>query len=255
MFSHDVVMQDGTTFRVTRLLAKANANTKTNKSDKTDTGFMTMSLSLAPAKASGYNLCTSASHGCTKGCIFTSGLAGVFPRTIQPSRIAKSRMLRISPVVFRNQLEKEIRAGIKRANHHNMTLAIRLNVFSDIIWEREMPGIFDAFPMVQFYDYTKHYKRMLRYLNNELSVNYHLTFSRSETNERECLDVLSQRGSVAVPFHTKKSKPLPNTFMGRPVVNGDETDLRFLDPQNVIVGLRAKGLGRGDFDTGFIINV
>jgi hypothetical protein len=48
---------------------------------------------------------------------------------------------------------------------------------------------------------------------------------------------------------------LPATFTigGKsfPVINGDETDLRFLDAKGVIVGLRAKGKARKD-TTGFV---
>jgi hypothetical protein len=36
-------------------------------------------------------------------------------------------------------------------------------------------------------------------------------------------------------------------------VDGDKDDLRFLDPQGVIVGLKAKGDAKHD-DTGFVID-
>jgi hypothetical protein len=45
---------------------------------------------------------------------------------------------------------------------------------------------------------------------------------------------------------------LPATFLGRPVINGDETDLRFLDPRRVIVGLKAKGKAKKDY-SGFTV--
>jgi hypothetical protein len=256
VFSHDVTMHDGSTYAVKALLAKAASNVKLNKSDKADTGFMTVSLSLAPAKASGFNLCPSASHACEASCLFTSGLAGVFPRTIQPARIARARMLRMSPQIFHTQLEKELDSHRKRAHKSNRVLAVRLNVLSDVQWEREHPGLFDKFSDVQFYDYTKIYNRMVRYANAELPVNYHLTFSWSGENEEKCVDILRRKANVAVPFHTKKSKPLPAKFLDRPVVNGDQTDLRFLEGnRGIIVGLRAKGKARKDFKSGFIVNV
>ena len=43
------------------------------------------------------------------------------------------------------------------------------------------------------------------------------------------------------------------TFLNRPVVDGDKSDLRFLDGENVIVGLIAKGQAKKD-QSGFVIN-
>lgn len=253
-------MADGSVYKVKTLLAKGKANTKTAKSDKANVGFLTYSLSLAPAHASGFNLCTSASHACIAGCLFTSGFARIHPRTILPARIAKARFLRLHPSEFRTRLQSELTAALRVASKHGKRLAVRLNVVSDVMWEREMPGIFESFQDVQFYDYTKHYKRMLRFLNGDLSPNYHLTFSWSGKNKRECIDVLSREGNVAVPFHVKylgeKRRPLPQTFMGYPIVDGDITDLRFLDtPNGVVVGLRAKGKAKEDFQSGFVVSV
>ena len=54
--------------------------------------------------------------------------------------------------------------------------------------------------------------------------------------------------NVAVVFR----KELPATYLGRKVINGDETDLRFLDEKNVIVGLKAKGKAKKD-TSGFVV--
>jgi len=254
-FRHSVTMQDGSVYDVTALLAKANSNTKTAKSDKANVGIMTVSLSLAPAKASGFNLCPAASPACMAGCLYISGLAWVFPRTIQPARIAKSRMLRMSPKVFQERLEKELASKLKSATNKGLQLAVRLNVLSDVQWEKEMPGIFKNFPTIQFYDYSKLYKRMIGYTEGLLPSNYHLTFSWSGTNKDQCIDILRRGSNVAVPFHTGKNNPLPSEFLGYPVFNGDLTDLRFRDPKNVIVGLKAKGKARKDFTSGFVVPV
>jgi hypothetical protein len=45
---------------------------------------------------------------------------------------------------------------------------------------------------------------------------------------------------------------LPQTYLGKQVVDGDATDLRFLDPRGVIVGLKAKGKGKQD-TSGFVV--
>ncbi len=85
----------------------------------------------------------------------------------------------------------------------------------------------DQFSDVQFYDYTK----IVKTFDRVLPANYHLTFSRSESNQAEVLKVLANGGNVAVVFNN-----LPETYLGYKVISGDETDLRFLDEKNVIVG-------------------
>jgi hypothetical protein len=125
------------------------------------------------------------------------------------------------------------------------------------MWERVMPMVFTDFPGVQFYDYTKHFNRMDSYLAGRLPTNYHLTFSWSGTNENECRYVLEHGGNVAVPFRVSyrgnNRKPLPATFLGSTVFDGDVTDLRFLDPTPTVVGLRAKGRAKHNAST-FVIN-
>lgn len=89
---------------------------------------------------------------------------------------------------------------------------------------------------------------MTAFLAGELPANYHLTFSRSETNQKIADSILASGGNVAAVFR----KVLPSSFSGVVVVNGDETDLRFLDPKGVIVGLVEKGLAKKD-STGFVL--
>ena len=105
------------------------------------------------------------------------------------------------------------------------------------------------FSNVQWYDYTKIQARMMRYLEGKMPSNYHLTFSKSENNWDKCLEVLKHGGNVAAVFNK-----LPETFMGYDVIDGDKSDLRFLDPFNVIVGLKAKGMARKD-KSGFVITI
>jgi hypothetical protein len=96
-----------------------------------------------------------------------------------------------------------------------------------------------AFPEVQFYDYTKHPKPWLRTLPN-----YHLTFSHSGHNVADCLEALQHGINVAVVFSTRRGEPLPETWNGSPVIDGDLHDCRFLDSAGVVVGLRAKGMAK-----------
>jgi hypothetical protein len=135
---------------------------------------------------------------------------------------------------FLLQLDAEVTlAKIKNKGPKN--LAIRLNGTSDIRYEkfiiRDGKNIFELHPDIQFYDYTKNYLRF----NDKLPKNYHLTFSRSETNHAMAMELLVKGYNVAMVFDT-----LPKTYMGYKVVNGDENDLRFKDPKGVIVGLKYK---------------
>ena len=87
-----------------------------------------------------------------------------------------------------------------------------------------------------------------------MPVNYHVTFSRSEANSGAVLSVIDTVANVAAVFDTKKGQPLPATWAGRKVIDGDITDIRFWDETNVIVGLRAKGsMGKAD-ESGFVIS-
>jgi hypothetical protein len=45
----------------------------------------------------------------------------------------------------------------------------------------------------------------------------------------------------------------PKTFLGLKVIDGDTHDMRFLDEDNVVVGLKAKGKAKTDY-SGFVID-
>lgn len=214
-------------------------------------GYLTHILHLAPARLSGFNTCPMATAGCAAGCLNTAGRGGMFRKgettnAIQTARIRKTVAFFNERDAFMTQLVKEIKAGIKRAAKLNLVPVFRLNGTSDIRWETIPVDGFDnvmsMFPSVQFYDYTKIANR------RDLPANYHLTFSLAESNDAQAVKALENGLNVAAVFRT-----LPATFMGRKVVNGDETDLRFLDESGVIVGLKAKGRAKKDV-TGFVRN-
>ena len=231
-----------------KLLSTANA--KILKREKE--GWMTFGLHLAPSKLSGYNVCQWASRGCAKVCLNTSG-HGAYS-TVQAARIKKTKLLKENFSLFSTQLIKEINSAIKKAKKNGMQLAIRLNLTSDISWEsldiQDGKTIFDIFPEVTWYDYTKGYNRMMDFLNGKMPANYNLTFSRSESNERHVHAIRAKGGNVAVVFR----RSLPDSWHGTPVVNGDKNDLRFLDPRGVVVGLIEKGKARKD-ESGFVVEI
>jgi hypothetical protein len=224
-------------------------------------GFNTFILHLAPAKLSGYNTCPKATAGCEASCLNTAGRGGMFKKgestnVIQEARIRKTKMFYENRSEFMKQLVKDIELGIKQSIKKDLIPVFRLNGTSDISWEKyhvvrngvTYRNIFAAFPDVQFYDYTKILGRKVKDIDN-----YQLTFSKADGNDRDVVKAIAEGLNVAVVFAVKKTDPLPESYLGLPVFNGDESDLRFLDPKGVIVGLYAKGKAKKDM-TGFVVN-
>lgn len=230
-------------------LLSIGADAKTVKGQ--DFGVLTGIQYLAPSKESGFNTCYNASPGCIAACLYTSGMAQAFP-AINKARIARTLFFFQNPKEYGAQLIKEITALIKKASKQNLIPAVRLNGTSDLVWEKirfEGKTILEHFPAVQFYDYTKNPTRALRHAAGLMPANYHLTFSRSEANQNEVLQIMAAGGNVAAVFRNT----LPATYLGRPVIDGDKSDLRFNDPKGVVVGLTEKGKAKSD-ESGFVIN-
>ena len=229
-------------------------NYKTRKGEAI--GYKTIGLHLAPADLSGYNVCIKASAGCKAACLNTAG-RGIMT-SVQTARIAKTRLFIEDRAQFMTRLHSDILTAIKSARRANMVPAARLNLTSDLSWESiriwkdtgDKTTLITAFSDVQFYDYTADASRMMRWLAGDMPTNYHLTFSRKENTPDLLVDsIVKSGGNVAVVFDK-----LPTTWRGHKVVDGDENDLRFLDPVGVIVGLKAKGKAKTD-DSGFVIHV
>lgn len=231
-------------------------NAKTIKGEKK--GITTYIMYLAPftQNSSGINLCSHASNGCANACLFQSGNARF--THVQNGRINKANYFLANRQEFLKQLYVEIAQIEIKHKIMGTDFAIRLNGTSDIRFEKfkivDNKNIFELFPNAQFYDYTKNHYRF----NSELPKNYHITFSRSETNDNVIPMVLSKGINVAVVF-----KKLPKTYLGREVINGDENDLRFLDKKGgVIVGLKyknatvsdAKNINGDAIKSGFVID-
>ena len=189
-----------------------------------------------------YNLCPFASLGCALACLNTAG-RGNSPNVIQ-ARLNRTLLYITDRREFLRQLEVEITKAVNWSKKKELTPVFRLNGTSDLPFHKM--DIMQKFPDIQFYDYTKIKKKIL---NNNLP-NYQLTFSLSEDNEEEAVEVLNAGFNVAVVFNE-----IPKTYtlgnIAYKVLNGDKTDLRYLDNQGVIVGLIAKGRARKD-TTGFV---
>lgn len=245
--------------------ALLSSSEKTIKGEKF--GWKTGILYLAPASTSGIQvggkrvtLCAKASPQCEGMCLISSGQMTFISSQI--SRINKTIFMFKEPDRFMSMLYRECLAIQRLGKKRGGKVCVRLNGTSDIPWEtgsymgiplivpETKKTIFESIPSLQFYDYTKIFPRMQPTSRARQLKNYDLTFSRSEGNEDECRKVLAMKQNVAAVFFRgakdKKSGTwpisFPRTYMGVPVIDGDESDLRFLDPKPRVVGLSAKGL-------------
>lgn len=230
--------------KVKNLLSPGATNIKTAKND-----LETFILYMAPANiVDGLNLCPFASDGCKKSCLYSAG-RGKFSN-VQLSRINKSKFWGFDRANFYLQLANELLIIHDKAIKKDIKIAIRLNGTSDIdhldlLQRYSGINFLDSFYNdLLFYDYTKNYNHIRKYQGS----NYKITFSRSEVNELDAYRTLKDGGNVAIVFKDQ----LPTTWHGFPVINGDLTDLRYFDPVNVVVGLKAKGEAKKDV-SGFVV--
>jgi len=196
-------------------------------------GYLTKIMHLKPSKV----VCPFASKGCMAACLNTAG-HGAFS-TVQNARTNRTKFYLENPNEFKACLKAEILKQKKTAEKLGLKLAIRLNGTSDLNWL----SFIKSMPDIQFYDYTKNPHLMLM---NHLP-NYDLTFSMNEANELIALKLLKEGKRIAVVFRNE----LPETWNGFKVIDSDNSDLRFIEPHGVIVGLRAKGKAKKD-KSGFV---
>jgi len=228
----------------------AGSNAKTTKGDAE---YLTSIMYMAPYKLSGVgNLCSMAELAdCHGPCLNLTG-RGKFTN-VQNARMRKSRWFIEDRQSFMDQLYNDIYKFQKYCTENDVKPAIRLNGTSDIRWElikgTDNKNVFQSFPDIQFYDYTKIANRRIKDVDN-----YKLTWSYSGANEKYKAFVKDAKDAgmnIAVVFRTDK---FPKKFLNWKVIDGDKDDLRFLDPPNSIVGLKAKGPAKKD-KSGFVVDV
>jgi hypothetical protein len=234
----------------------SESNPKIAKS--VDFGYLTTSLMLLPSNESGLlNVCTSASPGCKAGCLVFGGRGRM--NNVKRARMRRTKEFHEDKYTFHLRVKEEITGFARRCKRRKLKPAVRLNCFSDIMWEKHKvngKNLMQEFPDVQFYDYTKHKVRMMKSLTDpNWDKNYHLTFSRSETNDPDILPILRAGGTVA---YVEKDEadfwraPLWYKIMSQAPVNGDQHDLTFLHPPSSIIRLNAKGVAKHD-TSGFVL--
>lgn len=235
-----------------KTLLTVDSNAKTVKGQKL--GFMTGILYMAPVDISGHQVCPMAAIAqCDKACLYTAGRGAM--STVQKARISKAKAFFESREEFMQLLAKDISKLIKKAAKNNMVPLVRLNGTSDIKWENipvtiggvRYDNLMQLFPEVQFYDYTKIPAR------HNIPANYDLTFSYSGVLgfQKYVNQAIVNGMRIATVFRIRES--IPSKFMGLDCVDGDNTDIRHLDPKGVIVALYAKGKAKLD-NTGFVVD-
>jgi len=223
----------------------STANPKIQKGTKM--GYLSFILHLAPADLSGRETCPKRTAGCTAACLNTAGRGGMFKKgentnMIQKARIRKTKYFFEARDYFMQDLYADIQKAIKFAEKQGLKPVFRLNGTSDLSWEKYTindKNLFELFPDVQFYDYTKVLgRKVAKY------PNYHLTFSKADGNDADVAEALLQGMSVVAVYDQ-----IPEG-----VPSADETDLRFLDPKGIMLGLKAKGRAKKDL-SGFVIRL
>ncbi len=222
-------------------LGNANHSSKLKKNGKVS-GQLTFGLYLSPYNLSGYNTCPNSTKECRMGCLHTSGRVGIEIFTgrsiIQDARMNKTKLFFEHQDFFMEWLIAEMHAKQAKAIREGLEFSARLNCTSDIDWQNiryQGLNIFEIFPDVTFYDYTKNFLKFF-----DKAKNYHLTFSYTGRNWDQCTQVLGMGHNVAMVFNVKKETEIPAIYGSYNVINGDITDYRVDDAKGIIVGLKWK---------------
>ncbi len=212
---------------------------------KTDKGVVkhgvgTAVMYLAPAGLSGRNVCPMSTVECRAVCLHDSGMLGF--KKSQAAQLARTELFWQDRSGFLSQLEREVSTHVKQCARLGLAPAVRLNGTSDIRWERIAPNLFETFPQVAWYDYTKLPNR------RDLPSNYTLTYSLSETArswDHHLVAIESHNVAVVLAGcgSSRYPRPFPATWNGRKVIDGDLSDVRYLDSpaRGAYVALRPKG--------------
>lgn len=230
-------------FNVKSLLT-VSSDAKTIKGETK--GFLTGIMYLNPDD----KLCpASKAAGCRDACLVSAGRAAIF-QAIPKARQAKTDFFHSDRSGFMALLCYEIKALVKKAEKNGMIPAVRLNGTSDIDWsttKQDGKTVFELFPAVQFYDYTKR-KDIIR--KSAKIKNWHITASYSGHSFKYASAISAQAKKYGVNLAVVFDQ-LPEYWKNQKVLNGDSSDLRFLDGAG-IVGLRAKGAAKKD-NSGFVV--
>lgn len=224
-------------------LGSINSSAKIMKNQKVNHHY-TYIIYLAPADSSGVNVCSHSTAECRLGCLATSGRAAMDiasgANKIKNARIRKTLAYSINPEFFLNWIVAEMKSYKAKAERDGYEFSARLNGTSDIDYSRvkiDGKNIFEIFPDVIFYDYTKNHNRLYRPIPN-----YTLTLSFTGHNGVESKKALDNGFNVAMIFNITKKTAFPEFYDGYTVIDGDLSDLRVGEAKGVIIALRWKNI-------------
>ena len=221
------------------------SSTKTVKGESI--GYLTGIVYLVPDA----KLCPHAKlAGCLAACLNSAG-RGAF-NSVQAARQAKTQFFYTQREAFMLSVAADIWSLVRKAGKLGLIPLVRLNGTSDIPYENipvvDDKNVFQLFPDVQFYDYTKHPGRNL---TGKTAGNYDLTYSFSGiTPKNVTIKGLTNPSNNRVAVVFARQEDIPSTFRTWDVIDGDNTDVRHIEPKNVVVALYAKGKARHD-NSGF----
>jgi len=211
---------------------------KTEKGRKR--GLLTAICYMAPAGASGRNVCPMATEECIESCLgVTAGRMVMAP--VKAAMLWKVALRFGHPAWYFALLSRELAAHARKADRLGLRARVRLDGTSDLGDAEKICG---AHPEIGFYEYTKVHRRAFRWLaaaDRRETANLTATLSFSGYNWAECEEYLRAGGCVAVASDLRKGEPKPAELYGFPTVNGDRDDNRFDDPAGHVVLLSWKG--------------
>jgi hypothetical protein len=240
-------------FTFSTALGATESNPKLAKGEKL--GVLSKPHNLSPASESGWNMCAQASLGCIAACLHTAGNPVYLDAKIK-ARLQRTRAFMTMRKAYVALMAFELQALETKAKRLNMVAAWRPNTTSDypfhsvalVVDGVQHKSLIHYFSGIEAYDYTKITKKALQWAAGLLPSNYHITFSKSESNDSDVAKVLKAGGNVAAVFE----KALPDSYLSKAVVDGDISDVRFMDAKGVVVGLKAKGQAKADL-SGFVV--
>ena len=235
-----------------KLPSLLTTNPKVEKSPDTDEKYLVQILHLAPSFASLFNTCSKATLGCGTNCLNESGhgqkhMMHKGTHSVHVARVIRTLIWFRYRDQFKAKFQRELDSQRVKAYQLGAIPVVRPNGTSDLRFESLWPELFNENPDVVFYDYTKDIGRNVSHIPN-----YSLCYSVSEESTDASIELAFANGlNCVVVGRLKRNDSKPESYMGRPVVNGDSHDLRFLDPKGVFVILFAKGHAYND-TTGFV---
>ena len=236
-------------FRTRKLITKANA--KFEKADDDGSAYTQVGVTMSPAWESGVNMCAFASNGCAMSCLKTTARQ-TWPAALQ-ARILRTHLFMFHRDVYLEYVERDLASERKAAHKRGERLVVRADTLSDtnveIIYRNLM------LECDQWMDYTKNPHRYAKFLAGKMPANYHLTFSRSETNERQAFDFVRDGGTATLVVRDARALEyfVTHGYAGLPCVTGELNDRRWEDPKGHWVLLVAKGKAKTE-RTGFVVD-